>query len=223
MRLLLIEDDTELIDQIKPQLQKAGFAVEVALTGVDGEFLAKEESFDGIILDLGLPKRPGLEVLSNLRVAEVDTPIVILTARDSWQEKVDGLKLGADDYLTKPFHFEELQARIEAVMRRNQGRADNTLVCQGVTLNIDTQQARDALGRTIELTGKEFRLLRYLFTHAGKIVSKTELSEHVYEEEMLKDSNVIEVYINRLRQYFGKDFIETKRGQGYVVQLDKSN
>lgn len=223
MRLLLVEDDTDLIDQLKPQLQKAGFAVEVARDGVDGEFLAQEESFDGIILDLGLPKRPGLEVLSNLRGAEVETPIVILTARDSWQEKVDGLKHGADDYLTKPFHFEELQARIEAVMRRNQGRADNTLVCQGVTLNIDTQQARNALGHNIALTGKEFRLLRYLITHAGKIISKSELSEHVYEEEMLKDSNVIEVYINRLRQYFGKDFIETKRGQGYVVQLDKNN
>jgi DNA-binding response OmpR family regulator len=170
-----------------------------------------------------LPKRPGIEVLSNLRGAGIDTPIVILTARDSWQEKVDGLKHGADDYLTKPFYFEELQARIEAVMRRKQGRADNTLVCQGVTLNIDTQQARDALGHNIALTGKEFRLLRYLITHAGKIISKSELSEHVYEEEMLKDSNVIEVYINRLRQYFGKDFIETKRGQGYIVQRDKSN
>ena len=223
MRLLLIEDDTELIDQLKPQLQKAGFAVEVARDGVDGEFLAQEESFDGIILDLGLPKRPGIEVLSNLRGAGIDTPIVILTARDSWQEKVDGLKHGADDYLTKPFHFEELQARIEAVMRRNQGRADNTLVCQGVSLNVDTQQAIDALGQSISLTGKEFRLLRYLITHAGKIISKSELSEHVYEEEMLKDSNVIEVYINRLRQYFGKDFIETKRGQGYIVQRDKSN
>jgi two-component system OmpR family response regulator len=222
MRLLLIEDDIELINQLRPQLQKTGFAVEVAQDGVDGEFLAQEESFDGIILDLGLPKRPGLEVLSNLRGAGVDTPIVILTARDSWQEKVDGLKHGADDYLTKPFHFEELQARIEAVMRRNQGRADNTLVCRGVTLNVDTQQATDAAGQSISLTGKEFRLLRYLITHAGKIVSKSELSEHVYEEEMLKDSNVIEVYINRLRQYFGKEFIETKRGQGYIVQLDAS-
>ena len=223
MRLLLIEDDLDLINQLRPQLQKSGFAVEVAQDGIDGEFLAQEESFDGIVLDLGLPKRPGLEVLSNLRNAGIDTPIVILTARDSWQEKVDGLKHGADDYLTKPFHFEELQARLEAVMRRNQARADNTLICQGVRLDVDTQQAVDAAGQTISLTGKEFRLLRYLITHAGKIVSKTELSEHVYEEEMLKDSNVIEVYINRLRQYFGKDFIETKRGQGYIVQLDESN
>lgn len=221
MRLLLVEDDLELIAQLKPQLQRAGYAVEVTEDGVDGEFLATEEQFDAIILDLGLPKRPGLTVLENLRKAGIETPIVILTARDSWQEKVDGLKQGADDYLTKPFHFEELQARLEAVMRRNLGRADNTLECQGVLLDIDTQQAKSRLGDRVTLTGKEFRLLRYLFAHADKIVSKTELSEHVYEEEMLKDSNVIEVYINRLRQYFGKDLIETKRGQGYLVASDK--
>lgn len=222
MRLLLVEDDLELIAQIKPQLQRAGYALEVAKDGVDGEFLATEEQFDAVILDLGLPKRPGLTVLGNLRKVGIETPIVILTARDSWQEKVDGLKQGADDYLTKPFHFEELQARLEAVMRRNLGRADNTLECQGVLLDIDTQQATTIEGDSVALTGKEFRLLRYLFTHADKIVSKTELSEHVYEEEMLKDSNVIEVYINRLRQYFGKDLIETKRGQGYLVVSSKS-
>lgn len=222
MRLLLVEDDLELIAQIKPQLQRAGYALEVAKDGVDGEFLATEEQFDAVILDLGLPKRPGLTVLGNLRKVGIETPIVILTARDSCQEKVDGLKQGADDYLTKPFHFEELQARLEAVMRRNLGRADNTLECQGVLLDIDTQQATTIEGDSVALTGKEFRLLRYLFTHADKIVSKTELSEHVYEEEMLKDSNVIEVYINRLRQYFGKDLIETKRGQGYLVVSSKS-
>lgn len=216
--MLLVDDDADLIDQTRPKLQRAGYAVEVAGNGVDAEFLAKEMPFDGIILDLGLPGKTGIEVLKSLRATGIDTPILILTGRDTWQEKVEGLKLGADDYLTKPFQFEELAARLEAVLRRNQGRADNTLRCAGLTLDVDRQIAMTDDGNEVTLTGKEFRLLRYLMSHPQKVISKTELSEHVYEEEMIKDSNVIEVYINRLRQCFGKEVIETRRGQGYRIR-----
>jgi len=218
MRILLVEDDQDLVSVLKPQLQKVGYAVETSTDGIDAEFMASEEVFDGIILDLGLPKRPGLEVLKNLREARIDTPILILTARDSWQEKVDGLKQGADDYLTKPFHFEELHARLEAILRRSQGKADNQLICADFVLDIDKQLVTSPSGQSIELTGKEFRLLRYLMSHPDTLISKSVLSEHVYEEEQLKDSNVIEVYINRLRQYLGKNLIVTKRGQGYLIR-----
>lgn len=223
MRLLLIEDDREIVEQLKPRLRKAGYAVETAPNGIDGEFLAMEESFDLIVLDLGLPKRPGLDVLENLRASQNTTPILILTGRDSWQEKVEGLKRGADDYLTKPFHTEELIARLEAILRRHSGQADNRLTCAGVTLDIDQQQARLTGGAVVSLTAKEFRLLRYLMTNANRIISKTELSDHVYEEQQLKDSNVIEVYINRLRERFGKALIETHRGKGYMLRADSSD
>ena len=146
-------------------------------------------------------------------------PVLILTARDAWHERVDGLKAGADDYLGKPFHGAELLARLEAILRRRAGRSDNTLKASGITLDIDCQQATGPDGQHHQLTGIEFRLLRYLMTNSSRILSKTELSEHVYEEEQLKDSNVIEVYINRLRQRFGHDFIETRRGQGYRLRI----
>lgn len=218
MRILLVEDDQDLVSFLKPQLQRKGYAVETSSDGIDAEFMASEEIFDGIILDLGLPKQPGLEVLHNLREKHIETPILILTARDSWQEKVDGLKQGADDYLTKPFHFEELQARLEAILRRSQGKADNQLICAGIVLDVDKQLVTLPTGRSIDLTGKEFRLLRYLMSRPDTFISKSVLSEHVYEEEQLKDSNVIEVYINRLRQYLGKELIVTKRGQGYLIR-----
>lgn len=215
MRLLLIEDDVQLVDSLRPQLKKAGYVVEWADNGVDGEFLAQEETFDGIILDLGLPQKSGLEVLSSLRAREQDTPVLILTARDSWQERVDGLKAGADDYLGKPFHFEELLARLQAILRRCFGQLENKLEYQGINLDLERQCALKSDGQEIQLTAIEFKLLRYLFLNPDKIISKTTLSERVYEEDQLKDSNVIEVYINRLRQYFGKQFITTHRGQGY--------
>ena len=217
MRILLVEDDRDLVANIKPKLQSKGYAVEVSADGIDAEYWSLEEDFDGIILDLGLPKKSGLNVLTSLRERGLDTPIVILTARDTWQEKVEGLKLGADDYLTKPFQFEELVARLEAVIRRRQGRASEQLACAGLVLNTERQVVISQDNTEQALTGKEFRLLRYLMTHPNKIISKSELSEHVYEEEMLKDSNVIEVYINRLRQRFGKQLIETRRGQGYRI------
>ncbi|MFC6671924.1 response regulator transcription factor [Marinobacterium aestuariivivens] len=217
MRLLLVEDDRALVDQLKPRLQKAGFAVEVAGDGEDAAFLGEEEDFDAVILDLGLPRRPGLDVLRGWRAAGLRMPVLILTARDAWHERVDGLKAGADDYLGKPFHVEELLARLEALIRRNHGQASPTLSAAGLTLDADRQQVQDRDGEWQTLTGIEFRLLRYLMLNAGRVLSKTELSEHVYEEEQLRDSNVIEVYINRLRQRFGRDLIETRRGQGYCL------
>lgn len=217
MRLLLVEDEETLVAELKPRLQRAGYAVEVAMDGEDAAFLGAEEPFDAVILDLGLPKRSGLEVLAEWRETGRDMPVLILTARDSWQERVDGLKAGADDYLGKPFHVEELLARLEALIRRQHGLASAQLSVAGLTLDSDRQQVCDASGQWQALTGIEFRLLRYLMLNAGKVLSKTELSEHVYEEEQLRDSNVIEVYINRLRQRFGRELIETRRGQGYCL------
>ena len=215
MRLLLAEDDVALVEYLKPMLKRSDFVVEWVDNGVDAEFLALEESFDGIILDLGLPQKSGLEVLRSWRAKQLDTPVLILTARDSWQDRVDGLKAGADDYLGKPFHFEELTARLEAILRRRFGHSDNRLEYAGVVLDIDDQTVTSALDVKTQLTAIEFRLLRYLMLNPHKIISKTELSEHIYEEEQLKDSNVIEVYINRLRALLGKSWIKTYRGQGY--------
>lgn len=218
MRLLLVEDDAGLVDDLRPVLKRAGYAVEVADNGEDAAHLGREEDFDAVILDLGLPRRAGLDVLREWRAAGVATPVLILTARDAWHERVEGLKAGADDYLGKPFHGAELLARLEAILRRGAGKPDNSLEAGGVSLDIDSQQAAAPDGAVHQLTGIEFRLLRYMMTHPERILSKTELSEHVYEEEQLKDSNVIEVYINRLRQRFGRDFIETRRGQGYRLR-----
>ncbi|CBL46974.1 Two-component response regulator receiver [gamma proteobacterium HdN1] len=218
MKLLLVEDDETLVNELRPILQRAGYAVEHADNGIDGAFLGNEEDFDLIILDLGLPKKPGLEVLQEWRKRQRNMPVLILTARDAWHERVDGLKAGADDYLGKPFHNAELLARLEAIARRGAGKADNSLHWNGVTLDIDQQCAQQAPHSPIQLTAIEFRLLRYLMLNPLHFHSKTRLSEHVYEEDQIKDSNVIEVYINRLRQYFGKDFIETRRGQGYRLR-----
>lgn len=215
MKLLLAEDDVKLADYLVRNLKSSGYVVEWAENGVDAEYLALEEDFDGIILDLGLPQKPGLEVLRHWRERGLETPVLILTARDSWQERVDGLRAGADDYLGKPFEFEELLARLEAILRRRFGRADNSLLLDDIELDIDTRKVTIAEGPGTQLTAIEFRLLRYLMLNPGKILSKTELSEHVYEEEQIKDSNVIEVYVNRLRSILGKERIATHRGQGY--------
>lgn len=218
MKLLVVEDDTGLAADLRERLNGMGYAVELASNGIDGEFLGDEEDFDGILLDLGLPGKSGLDVLRHWRARGNATPVVILTARDAWHERVDGLRAGADDYLGKPFHIEELQARLEAVLRRRHGRADNIIAAAGLRLDGDHQQAFDRAGNPHQLTAIEFRLLRYLMVNPGKVLSKRELSEHIYEDEHLRDSNVIEVYINRLRQRFGKDLIETRRGQGYCLR-----
>jgi two-component system, OmpR family, response regulator len=217
LKILLAEDDVNLVQSLRPRLQRAGYVVEWSDNGVDAEFRGFEESFDGIILDLGLPQKPGLDVLRSWRSRKLTTPVLILTARDSWQERVDGLKAGADDYLGKPFHYEELTARLEAILRRQFGHSDNTLQHLNVVLDLDQQTVSVAEKDPIQLTAIEFRLLRYFMLHPDKIISKTQLSEHVYQEEQLKDSNVIEVYVNRLRAILGKDWIKTYRGQGYRI------
>ena len=216
MRVLLVEDDQELSQGLARDLVKAGYAVDTADNGIDAEFMGDEEPYDIVVLDLGLPGRPGLDVLRNWRGRGNKVAVVILTARDAWHEKVDGFKAGADDYLAKPFHLEELIARMQAVARRQKGQADAALVASGLTLDETRQTVTTATGETIELTGTEFRLLRYLMLHPGRILSKTVLTEHVYDYNSDKDSNVIEVYINRLRQKLGKSLIKTKRGQGYI-------
>lgn len=219
MKLLLAEDDVELAEYLIRNLKISGYVLEWADNGIDAEFLALEEVFDGIILDLGLPQKSGLEVLRSWRGQKLETPVLILTARDSWQERVDGLRAGADDYLGKPFKIEELLARLEAILRRRFGRADNSLRLDDIELDIDTRTVTMADGGSTRLTAIEFRLLRYLMLNPDKILSKTELSEHVYEEEQIKDSNVIEVYVNHLRSILGKDRITTHRGQGYRLSV----
>ena len=215
MRLLLAEDDPDLSLRLKHYLGKQGFAVDAVHNGVDAEFSGCETPYDAIVLDLGLPQRPGLEVLANWRKAEVKTPVLILTARNSWQEKVQGLQQGADDYLTKPFQEEELLARLQSLIRRNTETVGKPLTVNGWVLDEATQSvSRDE--QRCKLTGVEFRLLRYCMLHPGHILSKTRLTEHVYEQDADKDSNVIEVYIKRLREKLGKDIITTRRGQGYV-------
>jgi DNA-binding response OmpR family regulator len=215
LKLLLAEDDVKLAEYLVQNLGLSGYVVEWVDNGVDAEFLALEEDFDCVILDLGLPKKPGLDVLRSWRIQKLETPVLILTARDSWQERVDGLRAGADDYVGKPFEIEELLARLEAILRRRFGRADNSLRLDDFELDIDTRTVTTADGKSTRLTAIEFRLLRYLMLNPGKILSKTELSEHMYEEEKIKDSNVIEVYVNRLRSILGKERITTHRGQGY--------
>lgn len=215
MRLLLAEDDSDLGSRLKRFLDKQGFAVDHFENGVDAEFYGRETAYDVIVLDLGLPKRSGLEVLSNWRASGVKTPVLILTARDTWQEKVQGLQKGADDYLVKPFHEEELLARLQALIRRNAGAVGEMLEVNGWVLDEQTQAVSRSDQRW-QLTGTEFRLLRYFMLHPGHILSKSRLTEHVYEQDADKDSNVIEVYINRLRQKLGNEVITTKRGQGYI-------
>ena len=216
MRLLLVEDDPDLSRSLKNDLERAGFAVDAALDGEAGEFLGMTESYDVAVLDLGLPKMTGLEVLGCWRQAGNNLPVIVLTARDAWHEKVDGFKAGADDYLGKPFHIEELLARIYAVLKRLHGHSQQQLSGCGLVLDEERQTVQVDGKPGAELTAIEFRLLRYFMLHAGKLLTKRHLLEHIYEYESDPDSNVIEVYINRLRRKLGKDLIGTRRGQGYI-------
>lgn len=216
MRLLLVEDDPQLGPQLKTALQQAGYAVDLATDGIDAEALGDIEPYDLAVLDLGLPGRPGMTVLEHWRARNNRLPVVILTARESWQEKVEGFKAGADDYIGKPFHTEELLVRIGAVLKRSQGAALGKLQVGGITLDEERQRVILPDGSESGLTGTEFRLLRYLMLHPGQVLSKSRLTEHVYEYDGDRDSNVVEVYINRLRQKVGLGRIETRRGQGYV-------
>jgi len=221
MRLLLVEDDQALAEGLRNELRAAGFVVDIAADGVEAEYLGTEEPYDGVILDLGLPKRSGLEVLGNWRQAGNKVPVLILTARDAWYEKVEGFKAGADDYLGKPFHVEELMVRLQALLRRSHDRTGGELQEAGLSLDEERQSVRTVGGEEISLTSMEFRLLRYLMLHPRQVLSKSRLTEHLYEYDQDKDSNVIEVYINRLRHKLGRDLIRTRRGQGYVFGAEE--
>lgn len=220
MRLLLVEDDKELSTSLQKDLGLKGFAVDIANNGVDAEFMGDEVPYDVVILDLGLPQRCGLEVLRNWRDKGNKLPVIILTARDSWHERIDGFKAGADDYLGKPFHVEELAMRIQALLRRTHNVPGEGLQCANLQLDEEHQQLILEHGESLQLTGTEFRLLRYFMHNPGKILSKNRLTEHVYDQDFDKDSNLIEVYIRRLRDKLGKERIVTRRGQGYIFMDD---
>lgn len=220
MRLLLVEDDPLLAGSVRERLIEAGYAVDIADNGIDGEFMGEVEPYDAIVLDLGLPQRPGLDVLKHWRKKGNAVPVLVLTARDAWHEKVAGFKAGADDYLAKPFHIEELLVRLTALIRRANSQTGGTLEVAGLALDEERMSVAAGQGEKIALTGVEFRLLRYLMLHPGRILSKSQLLEHTYDYDSEKESNVVEVYINRLRKKIGKEYIVTRRGQGYIFAHD---
>ena len=216
MRLLVIEDDKDLNRQLVAALQQAGYAVDHAFDGEEGAYLGETEPYDAVVLDLGLPKMDGLSVLDGWRKAGRRMPVLILTARDRWSDKVQGFDAGADDYVAKPFHMEEVLARLRALVRRAAGHATSELVCGAVRL--DTKAGRVVVdGNPVKLTSHEFRLLSYMMHHAGRVVSRTELVEHIYDQDFDRDSNTIEVFVGRLRKKLGVDVIQTMRGLGYLV------
>jgi DNA-binding response OmpR family regulator len=216
VRLLIAEDDAALAARLRARLVEAGYAVDVADDGVDAAHLGSTEPYDAVILDLGLPRRNGLAVLREWRAAGNAVPVLILTARDGWSERVEGLQAGADDYLGKPFHVEELLARVQALLRRAAPVQATELRAGDWRLDETRQCLIGVDGREQPLTGTEFRLLRYFMRHPDEVLSKTRLSEHVYDYDAERDSNVIEVYVRRLRALLGAQCIETRRGQGYV-------
>ena len=214
MRLLVIEDDPDLARQLVKTLGEAGYAVDLARDGEEGHFLGDTEPYDAIVLDLGLPVIDGLSVLERWRRAGRTVPVLVLTARDRWSEKVAGFDAGADDYVAKPFQMEEVLARLRALIRRAAGHASAVLECG--SLRVDTRAGRVTVaGATVKVTAQEFRLLSYLMHHQGKVVSRTELTEHIYGQDFDRDSNTIEVFVGRLRRKLGADFITTVRGLGY--------
>ncbi len=223
MRLLIVEDEPALRETLAQQFRAAGFAVDLAADGVDGEFCGKEYPVDIAVVDLGLPGKSGLDAIRAWRKADKSFPVLILTARDSWQEKVAGLDAGADDYVTKPFRFEEVLARVQALLRRSGGWSQPLLKSGVIELDNRSQEVR-AAGAPVELTAFEYRLLEYLMLRAGQVISKTELTEKLYEQDFERDSNTIEVFIGRLRRKLDPDGdrqpIETLRGRGYRIARD---
>jgi two-component system OmpR family response regulator len=214
MKLLLVEDEPTLRAQLRTGLEEAGYVVDEADNGRDAQHLGEQESFDAVVLDLGLPVLDGLSVLRRWRESGRVMPVLILTARDGWHEKVAGIDAGADDYLAKPFHMEELLARLRALIRRAQGLASPMLNCGALAL--DTRSGRVSLnGQTLTMTSHEYRLLAYLMHRPGAVVSRTELTEHLYAQDFERDSNTIEVFVGRLRKKLPPDSIETVRGLGY--------
>lgn len=225
MRLLVVEDEQVLRDSLATQLKGAGFIVDAAADGEEGLYAASEYPIDLAIVDLGLPKLSGIELIKRARAANRRFPILILTARDGWQDKVTGLQSGADDYLVKPFHFEELLARVQALLRRAGGWSQPVLQCGDISLDTRTQAVTVA-GQPVELTSFEHRILEMLMLHAGEVISKTELTEKLYEEDAERDSNVIEVFVGRLRKKLDpqgtRQPIETLRGRGYRLALSRT-
>jgi two-component system response regulator PhoP len=218
MRLLLVEDDPNLSRSLATQLEQAGYSVEKSADGREGLYYAREYPVDLAIVDLGLPSMSGVELIKQLRADGKEYPILVLTARDRWQDKVEALKLGADDYVVKPFNVEELLARVDALLRRAGGWAQSSLVCGPITLDTRTQEVKVGDAK-LELTSFEYKLLEYLMMHAGEVLSKTQITEALYSEDFERDSNVIEVFIGRLRRKLDPDNsykpIETLRGRGY--------
>jgi len=216
MRLLVVEDDPDLRRQLTSALEDAGYAVDAAKDGEEGHFLGDTEPYDAVVLDLGLPIIDGVSVLEKWRRAGRKMPVLILTARDRWSDKVAGFDAGADDYVAKPFHMEEVLARIRALLRRAAGHATSEITVGPVAL--DTKGAKVSVdGMPVKLTSLEFRLLSYLMHHKGKVVSRTELVEHLYDQDFDRDSNTVEVFVGRLRKKLGVDVLHTIRGMGYTV------
>ena len=221
MRLLVVEDDPDLNRQIRTALVDAGYVVDQAFEGEEGQFLGDTEPYDAIVLDIGLPKVDGLRVLEAWRRAGRTMPVLLLTARDRWSDKVQGFDAGADDYVAKPFHMEEVLARIRALVRRAAGHATSDLVCGPVKL--DTRSGRVTVdGNPVKLTSHEYRLLAYLLHHRGRVVSRTELIDHLYDQDFDRDSNTIEVFVGRVRRKLGVDVIQTVRGLGYVATPEEA-
>jgi two-component system OmpR family response regulator len=219
MRILVVEDDTNLNRQIKDALSDAGYAVDVAFDGEEGRYLGDTEPYDAVVLDIGLPQMDGLSVLEEWRRAGKSMPVLLLTARDRWSDKVQGIDAGADDYVAKPFHMEEVLARIRALVRRSAGHASNEITAGPVRLDIRSGKVT-VDGQAIKLTSHELRLLSYLMHHKGKVVSRTELTEHLYDQDFDRDSNTIEVFVGRLRKKLPEDVIQTVRGLGYQIIED---
>ncbi|MGE0004921.1 MAG: response regulator transcription factor [Parvibaculaceae bacterium] len=216
MRILVVEDDPDLNRQLVSALTDAGYVVDSAKDGEEGHYLGETEPYDAVILDLGLPVLDGVSVLEKWRRNEKKMPVLILTARDRWSDKVQGFDAGADDYVAKPFHMEEVLARVRALLRRSAGHATSEIACGPLLL--DTKSARVTVdGNAVKLTSLEFRLLAYLMHHKGKVVSRTELVEHLYDQDFDRDSNTIEVFVGRLRKKLGVDVLRTIRGMGYCV------
>jgi two-component system, OmpR family, response regulator len=214
MRILVVEDDASLNAQLKSALEDAGYVVDAAADGEEGHFLGDTEPYDCVILDIGLPVMDGISVLQRWRDDGRAMPVLILTARDRWSDKVSGIDAGADDYVTKPFHVEEVLARVRALIRRAAGHASSEIRCG--PLVVDTKSSKATVeGTTLKLTSHEFRLLSYLAHHLGEVVSRTELIEHLYDQDFDRDSNTVEVFVGRLRKKIGADLIETVRGLGY--------
>jgi two-component system OmpR family response regulator len=216
LRLLVVEDDRDINRQIVTALEQAGYAVDSAFDGEDALFLGETEPYDAIVLDLGLPMMDGVSVLQAWRRAGKKMPVLILTARDRWSDKVAAFDVGADDYVVKPFHMEELLARLRALVRRATGHATSEISCGPV--QIDTRSSRVLVqGQSVKLTSHEYRLLAYLMHHQGRVVSRSELVEHLYDQDFDRDSNTVEVFVGRLRKKLGVDLIQTVRGLGYLV------